>query len=160
MRMGCITKSSSFAVQTIWENAFYGFSIMLSMYIIDAILVLTSSLYVGRNDIFIEFFLLLFMLAMFMVIIVYTIVDVIWLITRTLLFPYLITVLSILGIFIELSPHHPNRQYIDIVGGFLILYIILIALPIHFWRSTTELVKRNKLEENIINGDTYVKKDE
>ena len=143
-----IDETSSIFVIIFGENVFYSLGMILCLHLLDMILILASSLYLSDKNAYAEFFLLIYSLMVFLISILYTVFDVALLNARTLVFPYLLILLTIIGIVFELSPYHPNRIYIDIVCGCIVFYILLIALPVHFWRTSIEFVKRKKLEQS------------
>lgn len=139
-----LSKRDGIIALMLGENVFYGFGTLILIKIIDIIGSLTSGYAAGTNYLHAEFIIVVVLSIILCLLVMYTFIDIFLMGARDLIYPYLIFLIIPIGIIIELTPNHINRIYIDVMCGFIIALEIFVSLPLHYWKTTSEFIRRYK----------------
>lgn len=140
----------SIFVYVIGENAYYGCIIMVLVRFADFIGVLVTGYMAGTKSLQAEIILTAELGVVLIIVVVYCFFDVMRMGARAIVVPYVYFVCIPLGMIFELSAFHVNRLCTDILAIVILIVTIMIALPIHFWKNTSEFMKRhvNEMPKN------------
>ena len=96
----------------------------------------------GNNTLHAEVVLSSELSILLLSVIIYYFVDGFTMGAQSIIVPYLYFICIPLGIIIELSAFHANRVYVDVLASIVLFVTVMICLPIHFWKNTSEFMKR------------------
>jgi len=150
-----LSDRDNFFVHVLGENAFYGFYIHIIVRCIDYVCVLFLANEAGKTHIYCELIMLIYLFLLLIIIIVYILCDMYFLGARSLLIPYAYFIFIPLGLIIELPTIHSNRVYVDVMCGIILFVVVVIALPLHFWKTSLEFIKRHMNEVSPHNRNRY-----
>lgn len=150
-----LSNRDSFFVHILGENAFYGLYIHIIVRCVDYACVLILANEAGKTSMYSELIMLIYLFLLFIIIIVYILCDIYFLGARSLLIPYAYFIFIPLGLVIELPTIHSNRVYVDVMCGIILFVVVVIALPLHFWKTSLEFIKRHMNEISPQNRNRY-----
>lgn len=136
----------SIFVYIVGENAYYGCVIMVLLRFADFIGVLVTGHMAGKTTFYPEVMLTTQLCLLLWILIAYCYFDVSKMGARGIVMPYVYFISIALGMLVEMSIFHVNRIYTDILAILILIVTILIALPIHFWKNSSEFMKRHANE--------------
>lgn len=134
--------TDSFFIHVIGENAYYGCLMMVILRFLDFICVLVTGYMAGKTTLHTEVVIVSEISIILLLLIMYCFVDVWRMGARSIIVPYFYFIFIPVGIIVELPVFHVNRLYVDIMCGGLFFMTLMVALPIHFWKNTSEFMKR------------------
>ena len=137
-----LSNMDSFFVHILGENAFYGLYIHIILRCIDYVCVIILANEAGKTTLYPELIINIYLFVLLIIIIIYILCDIYFLGARSLVIPYAYFITIPIGLIIELPTIHSNRVYVDVMCGIILFVIVIIALPLHFWKTSLEFVKR------------------